>query len=845
MLEWALRYIKLGWPVIPLKGKLPLTENGSKDASLNETQIRAWWKRWPDANIGLATGHAFFAVDVDIRGGGEESWDMLLSQYVAFPRTPEQLTGTGGKHILFALPDFPVKNSQGKLAPGIDVRGVGGYIVACPSVHPETKRSYSWDGLEDIENQKIAAAPPWLLVRLQEAERLGRVTPEVAKIPDQIPEGGRNDTLFRAAAGFRRKGFSADEIYKTLSIINESRCHPPLPAAEIRTIADSAARYAPDARANVFRPGASAPPAGEPLPEGEMPLGPADIEAAVDDAIANNDLLSAVKLAPYIAKLRPATQVLIKTKLRLHFKKEFPAQDFERALKDLAGGSGERAPGQVIQMPPPTDGGPPKGPISPDLLGYPLTDSGNGERIVTLFGDDIRYCIEMKKWLVWDGQRWAVDERQMATQKAKQMARLLWTQGIGREAIEKWARKSESNAGITAALQRASTEKTMPISAVELDQPIYLLNCLNGVVDLRTGKLLPHDRGYLITKMCHVTYKPDAQCPRFLKFLHWAMGANPEAEMTQRSVSLISFLQRMFGYSLTGDVSEKCVFIFYGPKGNNGKTTMLTLFRRLLSEYAAQISIDTLMSRTQDAALRADMADLRGARFAVTSEVNEGQKLSEAALKYITAGADSLIKACRKYENPMEFPATHKLIMDCNYRPNVRGADDAIWDRLKSINFNVRMEKDDPDLDKKLIEKLIAESEGILAWAVRGCVRWAEHGLGHPPEIGQATEEWREHDDPLKEFIEDSCDLGVEAWVRTAELTAAYAWWCKKNNEKYPLGRERFHERLMSKGLRKSRSRRDSDRAQLRTWEGIQVNAEVSKQMLAEGGNYSRNLPMD
>ena len=159
MLDWALRYVRLGWPVIPLKGKLPLTDNGSKDATLNEQQVRAWWAKWPNANIGLAAGHRFFVVDVDIKGGGEDTWDMLRERHAALPETVEAVTGTGGRHILYELPaEFPVSNSQGKIGPGIDVRGRGGYIVAAPSVHPETKRRYSWDGLREIEQQTIAPA---------------------------------------------------------------------------------------------------------------------------------------------------------------------------------------------------------------------------------------------------------------------------------------------------------------------------------------------------------------------------------------------------------------------------------------------------------------------------------------------------------------------------------------------------------------------------------------------------------------------------------------------------------------------------------------------------------------
>ena len=829
MLNWALRYIRLGWPVIPLRGKLPLTPHGSKDATLNESQARTWWQQWPAANVGIATGHRFFVVDVDIKSGGEETWDMLRAQHGALPETIEQLTGTGGKHILYLLPDFPVLNSQGKIGPGIDIRGTGGYIVAAPSIHPDTKRPYEWDGLAEIENQKLLPAPPWLLKLLQQSEARAQAP---KPIPQSISEGGRNDTLFRVGARLRRLGFSAEEIFTSLKVTNHTRCQPPLPDTEVHTIAQSAARYKPDQRANLFgQPPASPEPPNEPQ---EAPLGQADVEAAVEDAMARNDLLAAVQLGEHIAKLRPVPQLLITTKLKEKFGKQFPAEEFARTLR------AEARAGKVVQMPaspPGADGGAGNGPLGLDLLPYPHTDSGNGERIVALFGADLRYCIEMQKWLVWDGRRWAVDDAQLATQKAKQMARQLHAQGSGQTAVEKWARTSESAASIAAALKRASTEKDIPIRAAELDQHLYLLNCLNGVVDLRTGALLPHDRGYLITKLCHITYDPDAKCPRFLKFLHWAMGDNAESELTERTTRLIGFLQRSFGYSLTGDVSEKAAFVFWGPKGNNGKTTLLTTFRMLMSEYSAQISIDTLMTQrgSADAALRADLADLRGARLVTTSEVEKEHRLSEGKLKYITAGMGK-IKSCRKYENPIEFDATHKIFMDCNHRPAVRGTDDAIWRRLKPVPFQVSIEESSSEFDKKLLEKLLAEEAGILSWAVRGCKWWLEVGLGNPPEISEANAEWREHDDPLKEFLEDCCEVEEGAWCRSAELSEAYAWWSKREHERFPLGREAFGERIRSKGFTSSRGRRSSDGKQMRTIEGLRVRVEILEQMTSGHG---------
>jgi putative DNA primase/helicase len=373
----------------------------------------------------------------------------------------------------------------------------------------------------------------------------------------------------------------------------------------------------------------------------------------------------------------------------------------------------------------------------------------------------------------------------------------------------------------------------------DLDQHPYLLNCPNGVVDLRAGKLLRHNRDFLITKLCPIPYVPSAPCGRFIEFIQWAMGLNPEAELGERTARLVSFLQRALGYALTGDVTERAIFVFYGQSGKNGKTTLLTLFRDLLGpDYSGQIAIETVIAagRNQDATMRADLADLRGVRFVVTSEVERDSKLNEGKIKYLTAG-DAPVKCCRKYENPFEFWATHKLFMDSNYRPRIRGAEDAIWDRLKLVPFEVRVEDD--AIDKQLPAKLRAELSGILAWAVRGCVEWSKRGLGEPPEVKTAGREWREHDDPLKEFLDDCCRVDLEharvpasserLFVTIADLNAAYEWWTRQNREKFPLGREALNERMEAKGFWQCRTRRVGlESKQTRTWEGLQLKDEIA-----------------
>jgi putative DNA primase/helicase len=173
-------------------------------------------------------------------------------------------------------------------------------------------------------------------------------------------------------------------------------------------------------------------------------------------------------------------------------------------------------------------------------------------------------------------------------------------------------------------------------------------------------------------------------------------------------------------FALTADVSEKVIFCFFGS-GNNGKTTLLESVRNILAEYSAQILIDSLMaykSRESSTSV-ADLADLRGARFVTTSEAEDGQKLAVGKLKYLAQGMGA-IKACRKYENPITFQATYKLFLDANYRPVIRGSEQALWNRLRAIPFQVAIPP--AEVDKALLEKLKAEAEGISrGWSRAAC----------------------------------------------------------------------------------------------------------------------------
>lgn len=330
-------------------------------------------------------------------------------------------------------------------------------------------------------------------------------------------------------------------------------------------------------------------------------------------------------------------------------------------------------------------------------------DTGNAQRFLALHRNDVRYCHAFKAWLIWDGRRWKRDDQGGTTALAKNVMIEYLRQAIAanNRELEKLAKSALDVPRIRGLLALGQDE--VAIRAEELDRQPDLLVFRNGTVDLRTGILGAFNRADLITKLVNHNYWPNATCTLFLSVLHRWMGV---AQDPVRAGRLVDALQVYFGYSLTGHTSAKAVFMLIGPK-DTGKTTILELLCKLLGEHAALIRIETLMEgpAQRSLGLRADLADLHGARFARTSETEEGKRLAEAQLKYITQGMGS-IRAERKFENPFDFPETHTLWIDANHRPVIRGTDSSIWDRLITIPFEVAIP--DEEKDPQLLEKLLA-----------------------------------------------------------------------------------------------------------------------------------------
>ena len=245
--------------MLPLDGKIPRNRGGLTNASTDPAIIAEWWRRWPDANVGIRTGaeSGVVVLDVDTPKGGAGALAELERKHGKLPATARVLTGGGGEHIYFRHPDRELRNSTGRLGAGLDVRGDGGYVVAPPSVH-ESGRAYQWKRTLD---RGLADCPAWLL---EDAEQ--RRNGSAPAVGDVIPEGERDNTLTSLAGTMRRRGMAEAEIFAALKVTNAERCKPPLDEQDVVRIAKSIASKAPAERPVAAVSEAEAPETDSPSP---------------------------------------------------------------------------------------------------------------------------------------------------------------------------------------------------------------------------------------------------------------------------------------------------------------------------------------------------------------------------------------------------------------------------------------------------------------------------------------------------------------------------------------------------------------------------------------------------
>lgn len=691
----ALLYAGLGWPVVPLHtidheghctcgkadcsspAKHPKTRNGLKDATTDVEQIKKWWPKEAalPSNIGIVTGGRSGLVVIDV--DGDEGFEALGEERVEDLKDAPCVRTGRGNHYYFKS-DVPMKTKPG-FVNKVDIKAEGGYVLVPPSLHANGRR-YEW--LTE-PNGELPDVSSWVFEKPGEKKLVTKTADNI------IPEGQRNDMLFRVACSLRAKDVSYDAALTVLRIENQKRCDPPLPDFEVGKLLDSAYRYEP--------------------------------------------------------------------------------------AKDV----------------------------------FNCTDLGNAKRLFSLHGDKIRYCFAWKKWLIWDGKTWHIDNDGQILRLAKDTVKTIYREATAiqddeqRRTIGRWAVSSESEHRLKAMISLAESETGIPITTEQLDANHYLLNCLNGTIDLRTGVLSPHEPQNYITKIIPVEYIPGATCPQWIKFLETIFNGNHD---------LIRYVQKAIGYSLTGDVSEQCLFLLHGT-GCNGKSTLLACLAMLLCDYAQTADFETFLIRKGEA-IRNDLARMMGKRFISAVETEADRRLSEVVVKQLTGG--DTITARFLFSEHFEFQPTFKIWLAANHKPNIKGTDYAIWRRIRLIPFNTTIPED--KRDPKLLEKLKGELPGILAWAVQGCLEWQKNGLQTPDEVKTATNGYREEMDVIGAFLAECCILTPEVKVIASDLYETYKRWCDENGE-FALNQRSFGMKLTERGL---------DRTQAggrRWWKGIGVKS--------------------
>ncbi len=425
-----------------------------------------------------------------------------------------------------------------------------------------------------------------------------------------------------------------------------------------------------------------------------------------------------------------------------------------------------------------------------------------GRMFAQIWKNKFLYVTNSGKWLRWDDKSdmWVWCHMGEALDACKAVATELLRVGgktIGQDQSEGkrligLGIKAHDLKRLEAMLKLAASEPEMAAVATALDSDPWLLGVQNGVVSLRSGHLLPNNPQMLITRRCNAAYDENSQCPRWLQFLDEVFGGD---------VDTIETVQRALGYTLTGSTTEEVLFICHGY-GSNGKSVFNNVVAAIIGDYGRVAPPSMLTARrTGDTSPRNDLASIAGSRYVSINELQCGDRLDEQVVKML-AGREP-ISTRFLYQEHFEFTPTFTAWLRTNHKPIITGDDDGIWRRLVMIAFAKQFtgSQRDPNLE----EKLLAERDGILAWMVKGALKWQQDGLRLSSTIQLDCASYRKESDLLGEFLADVCALGADHRCLQDEMYIRYENWCKCSGVK-TMTKTSLTRRLAERGYIAARS---------------------------------------
>lgn len=729
--------ISLGLPVFPCNAdKGPLTKNGFKDATRDPAAIRRMFAKPGAVMIGVPTGResGFVVVDVDVKDNARgEEW--LDENGDAIPETRTHRTRSSGLHLLFLPPHGEeIGCSKGRVAPGVDVRGEGGYVIFPPTL-----------GYEVADDASLAEMPRWLIAKCRKPAAPPAAPPRPPR--DVATDGGGSgyglQALNAECEAIRKAGFGSQE---------------------------------------------------HTLNSAGLSIGGLVAGGELDEATALSDLLAAARCVPSQPGRKPWTQAELEQKIRRAFAdgKTKPRQ--APPLSEPAGRQArQRKPEGKDRQPEPVNDPTPDaepnakqsaddgGPIDIDPSGVELTQDGVAWAFAAQKRHRLAFDHTSQQWFYWVDGRWRIDATASAFHQVRVYCRAL------RDGAED-APKDMAKIGFVANVERAvRTDPRLAVSHEHWDKDPWLLGVPGSVVDLRTGKMQPADPSLYIRRQTAVApAAPGTSAPLWNAFLEAATGGDKQLQ---------TFLQRLAGYLLTGNVTEEVLTFLYGS-GGNGKGVFIGAVFSILGDYAVSVPIEVFVANSR-LNLEYYRARMVGARLVTASETEAGATWSESLIKELT-GNEAPLSARDPYGKAFNFLPQFKLCLVGNHAPRLKGRTPAMERRLRVVPFN----QAPANPDKELKDKLRAEYPAILRWMLDGCADWQKKRLGTADAIKQATSTYFEAQDSFGRWLEERCIKDSSLSEPPSKVLADFTAWLRENGEP-PVTSAEFREMMdREKGVR-------------------------------------------
>ncbi len=765
-IEVVIGYLQKGFSVIPLKAgtKEPALPSWKEYQTRQPTleEVTNWWQSNPEANVGLVCGKESDAIVLDV-DDPEKFEDALKNLGWEIPVTAMVKTKRG-YHIYFRYPKGYIVRRYYCEGFGAELRGDGCYVVAPPSVVNGHKYKWMCDGDRELSvfTAELAEPPIELLEAFSVPKETDQTASTTVIATPQNNNGNRSKAHLISAIVALLQSHWVEGQRHDLSLYLAGWLRKV--GWEWEEVEELLKAITKDAKDDELHD---------------------RLRAIRDTFTKNKDEIAGVS--------------------RL---KEILSEDIFKKLAALIGDNHDDDWFRDFEM-------------HVDVLTSPVK---LGDLIAEKMKDRLRW-VEAWSWVWWDGKRWVKNASEALIEK--EATDLIFNHFIAlaqkstspetKRVYIDCARRCLDNSRIKKALERV--KGCLLASPDEFDRDDYLLNCQNGVVDLRTGELLPHDPKFFITKIAHASYNPKQPTPTWDKFLQDVFCGDDE---------LIAFIYRTLGYALTGTTKENKAFIAYGS-GANGKSTLFNTVLRILGDYGKAIPAETMLQSGYGDGHPTKLAALYGIRMGFMSETEEDKCLNERRFKAVT-GSD-FVSARFLYHDYFTFEVKAKIFLAVNHKPIITDTTEAMWRRIILIPFRAFFSE--KQADKDMPNKLWAERDGILAKLVAGCLEWQQIGLNPPKVVREATEEYRNDMDKLAEWLKECCIYDHKAATPFANLYASYCQWCAEHDEE-PISKQKFASKLNEKNF--SAVTIKINGRSIKARKGLRLRSEIDDHDSDEGG---------